>query len=57
MKVPVLIHFFWNRLTDQLTKLITHCDYKWHRIDHLQYEGYLEHLLPNVPLENEIDGK
>lgn len=35
-------------------EVITHCDYKWHCIDHLQYEGYLEHLLPNVPLERKL---
>lgn len=33
----------------------THCDYKWHRVDHLQYEGYLEHLLPNIPLKSRLD--
>lgn len=46
-----------QRLTDQLIKLIAHRDYKWHCIDHLQYEGYLEDLLPNVPLEKEIEKK
>ena len=35
---------------------VTHCDYKWHCIDHLQYEGYLEDLLPNVPLEKILTG-
>lgn len=34
----------------------THRDYKWHCIDHLQYEGYLEYLLPNVPLEKKNKG-
>lgn len=44
-------------MTDQSIKLITYGDYKRHWIDHLQYEGYLEDLLPNVPLENEINWK
>lgn len=35
----------------------THCDYKWHCVDHLQYEGYLENLLPNVPLEKKLEDK
>lgn len=35
-------------------KAVTHRDYKWHWIDHLQYEGYLEDLLPNVPLESKL---
>lgn len=35
----------------------THCDYKWHCVDHLQYEGYLEHLLANVPLKKSIRWK
>lgn len=39
----------WNSVTDEL--FTTHCNYKWHCVDHLQYEGYLENLLPNVPLE------
>lgn len=31
--------------------IITYCNYKWHCIDHLNDEGDLENLLPNVPLE------
>ena len=29
----------------------THSNYKWHGINHLQDEGDLEHLLPDVPLK------
>lgn len=42
--------------TDVLIKLITYRDYKWHGVDHLQYEGYLENLLPDIPLERKHMG-
>lgn len=46
------------RLVFSIVHIITtHCDYKWHCVDHLQYEGYLEHLLPNVPLKSQSDAK
>ncbi len=51
------IFFLLIRLTYQIDfQLITHCDYKWHCIDHLQYEGYLENLFPDVPLERKWMG-
>lgn len=40
-------------MSDELST--THRDYEWHCVDHLQYEGYLENLLPNVSLERKPD--